>query len=183
MSQLKEAFAKITAIDWSDVPKDSLEPFLKENYIHAELLANSVPLPAAPNISESTVSSTKNVTSAADTLVTPQPTKLDEKYTDLQKAWGKPIKLNAKDNPLNVSVYKLAGHDRKGAWFSRRSVHGGLSFEKWKSGMKREFLTSLKVNKGPGSGAVRGIAGDKRLEKEKVEGVGNAEGMSVSSFR
>lgn len=179
MSEFKEAFAGINAIDWSDVPKDSLSAFLEETYLHAELLANSVPLPSSSNGSKAPAFPTKNVTSAAETLVTPHPTKLDEKYTDLQKPWGKPIKLNAKDNPLSVSVYKTAGHDRKGAWFARRSLHGGLSFEKWKNGMKREFITSLKVKKGPGSGAVRGIAGDKRLEKERVEGVGNAEGMSV----
>ena len=49
--------------------------------------------------------------------------------------------------------------------------------------MQREFLESLAVKKGPGSGAVRSIAGDKRIEKKIIEGMGKLEGMSEISGR
>lgn len=181
MTELKDAFAGIAPIDWSDVPKDSLPSVLKANFAAAEILANSVPLgPSTDSSSER--SSAKAATTAAETVVSPHPTELDTRHAESQKPWGKPIKINAKDNPLNVSVYKTAGHDRRGSWFARRSVHAGLSYAKWKNAMKREFPTSLKVKAGPGSGAVRGIAGDKRLEKEAVDGVGNAEGEYMSTW-
>lgn len=182
MTDLKTAFSALEPLEWSDIPKDDLATFLKENFIQAELIANSVPLPPSTDTTNARASSTKTAASAAETLVTAQPNELDLKNVELQKVWGKPIKINAKDNPLNVSVYKAAGHDRRGAWFARRSVHTGLSYEKWQSAMQREFATSLKVKKGPGSGAVRGIAGDKRLEKLSAEGTGDVEGKPFSAL-
>lgn len=74
-------------------------------------------------------------------------------------------------------MYKMAGHDRHGAWFARRSVHEGLGFGKWMRAMKREFPVSLAVEGGPGVGSVRGIGADRRVEVEEVEGVGKLEGM------
>lgn len=175
MPDFKTALTSLSPIAWSDVPTDSLEPFLKENFAVAETLANSVPLPDVldPSYPQPVSSSTANT--ASDTTFTLAPTELDRKHAELQKPWGKPIKINAKENPLNVSVYKTAANDRRGTWFSRRSVHAGISFTKWKNAMEREFSTSLKVKQGPGSGAVRGIAGDQRLEKASVDGVGKAE--------
>ena len=73
-------------------------------------------------------------------------------------------------------MFKMAGHDRHGAWFARTSVHEGLGFSKWKRAMMREFPESLEVEGGPGVGNVRGIGGDKRLEDIEVEGVGKLEG-------
>lgn len=175
MPDFKISLTSLGSIGWSDVPTDNLEPFLKDNFAVAETLANSVPLPDIPDASSSQPVSSSTATTAAETSFTLAPTELDKKHAELQKPWGKPIKINAKDNPLNVSVYKTAANDRRGTWFSRRSVHAGISFTKWKNAMEREFSTSLKVKQGPGSGAVRGIAGDQRLEKVSVDGVGKAE--------
>ena len=94
----------------------------------------------------------------------------------LQKEWGKPIKLGAKENPLGMSVYKTSGKDGRGAWFARRSVHEGLGFRKWKLGLQQEFPESLASQGGPGDGNIRGIGGERRVERREVEGVGTVEG-------
>lgn len=86
------------------------------------------------------------------------------------------MKMNAKDNPLGMNVYKLGGKDWKGAWFARRSVHEGLGFRKWKRGLEREFPETMKVQGGPGEGNIRGIGGEKRVAFKEVEGVGKMEG-------
>ncbi len=102
------------------------------------------------------------------------PAELHDK--EATKCWGKPIKLNARDNPLGLSLYKMAAHDRHGAWFARRSVHRGLPFDRWKSAMKSEFAESMGIVGGPGAGSIRGIGADRRLEKRVIEGVGVLEG-------
>jgi hypothetical protein len=73
-------------------------------------------------------------------------------------------------------MYKMAGHDRHGAWFARRSVHEGLGFDKWKRAMQTEFAESLAVTGGPGAGSIRGIGADRRLERKLVDSVGKVEG-------
>jgi hypothetical protein len=103
----------------------------------------------------------------------PPPAKEHEK---LYKSWGKALKLGANETATGMSVYKMAGNDRHGAWFSRSSVHEGLGFAKWKRAMLREFPESLEVQGGPGEGNVRGIGGDQRLEDIKVDGVGQLQG-------
>ena len=75
-----------------------------------------------------------------------------------------------------MSVYKLAGKDGRGAWFARRSVHAGMGFKKWKLGLQREFPETLEVQGGPGEGNIRGIGGERRVERRVVEGVGTVEG-------
>jgi hypothetical protein len=93
----------------------------------------------------------------------------------LRKEW-KEVQVNPRDNPLGVNVYKLAAKDKKGAWFARRSVHEGLSFERWKYGMEIEFAESLKIQGKPGDGKIRGIGADKRVEDIVVDGCGKMEG-------
>ena len=102
---------------------------------------------------------------------------LDPLNESLQKEWGKPMKLNAKDNPLGVTVYKCSAKDGRGSWFARRSVHEGLGFKKWKLGLQKEFPESMAVQGGPGVGNIRGIGADRRVERMTVEGTGTAEGM------
>jgi hypothetical protein len=80
-----------------------------------------------------------------------------------------------------MSVYKLAGKDGRGAWFARRSVHEGMGFMKWKLGLQREFPETLEVQGGPGEGNIRGIGGERRVERGVVEGVGCVEGASFHS--
>lgn len=93
----------------------------------------------------------------------------------LRKEW-KEIKINAKENPLDISVYKLGSKDSRGAWFARRSVHEGLPFDTWKRGLETEFLETMKVQDGPGSGNIRGIGADRRAEHHVVDGMGEVQG-------
>ncbi|KAL6868017.1 hypothetical protein J3F83DRAFT_738920 [Trichoderma novae-zelandiae] len=89
--------------------------------------------------------------------------------------------MNAKENPLNISVYKLAAKDGKGAWFARRSLHHGLSFDDWKTGLEMEFPETLKVQGSPGSGNIRGIGADRHVESREVEGSGHLSVFQLSA--
>jgi hypothetical protein len=186
MSELHEALACLRPKEFSDVPTNDLKTFLPEILAKAELIANSVPPPPNGTPYESstrTRTSTEPALKAADLTVSevrrPPPTKAHE---ELQKSWGKPVKLGAKEVATGMSVFKTAGHDRHGAWFSRTGVHEGLGFAKWKAAMQREFPESLKVQGGPGEGNVRGIGGDQKLEEMVVDGVGKLEGMYATGI-
>lgn len=181
MSQLHKALECLRPKDFSNVPVDDLTTFLPDLFSKAELIANSVPPP--PNgtpyeQSSRTRADANGATSAADLTVSEvRRSPPSKEQAELQKAWGKPLKLGAKETATGISVFKMAGHDRHGAWFARTSVHEGLGFSKWKRAMMREFPESLEVQGGPGEGNVRGIGGDKRLEDIYVEGIGKLEGM------
>jgi Protein of unknown function (DUF3074) len=181
--------------DFTDVPLDALEGFLCRTFTSAEVIVNSVPTPQAPKTGTSTPQSNngtntpvglqpaKLATSAASmsTSSLPPPS-ISPTHEDLKTYWGKPLRLGAKDNPLDLSVFKLPPHDKHGAWFARRSVHQGLPFDKWKKAMQREFAESISVQGGPGAGAVRGIGAERRLEKYVAKGVGKLEGIRCSLF-
>ncbi|KAH8719205.1 hypothetical protein GQ44DRAFT_623957 [Phaeosphaeriaceae sp. PMI808] len=185
MSELHEALACLRPKEFSDVPIDQLNTFLPEILANAELIANSIP--PIPNgmpyeSSKRTRTSLLPAINAADLTISearrPPPAKAHEA---LQKAWGKPLKLGAKETATGMSVFKMAGHDRHGAWFARTGVHEGLGFAKWKQAMLREFPESLEVQGGPGEGNVRGIGGDRRLEDITVDGVGKLEVYQLSA--
>jgi len=185
MAELHEALACLRPKEFSDVPTDDLKTFLPEILSNAELIANSVPPP--PNgtpyeTSKRTRTSAQPATNAADLTISdvrrPPPGKAHEQ---LQKSWGKPVKLGAKEAATGMSVFKMAGHDRHGAWFARTGVHEGLGFSKWEAAMKREFPESLEVQGGPGEGNIRGIGGDQRLEDITVEGMGQMQGKNTLS--
>ncbi|KAK5252224.1 hypothetical protein LTR16_005470, partial [Cryomyces antarcticus] len=179
MSRLHEALASLAPVDFSEVPLKELNVYMRDIFTQAELILNTVPPPPGGNDFLASSASHSRVNSAASaseiTASSARPPPPDPEHVDLQKGWGKPLKLSAKENPLGIAVYKMAGHDRHGAWFARRSVHEGLGFEKWKKAMMREFPESLAVQGRPGEGNVRGIGGDRRLERRKVEGVGTME--------
>lgn len=180
MSQLHDALKSLAPVDYSDVPLDNLDAYLRDTFAQAELIANSVPPP--PGGHDFTSSSRSRSNSAAPAKasdLTPSSARLPDPrppVDELRKSWGKPVKISAKENPMEISLYKMAGRDRHGAWFARSSVHEGLSFPKWKRAMQREFLAGMAAKGGPGAGAVRGIAADRRLAKREVEGVGVMEG-------
>jgi hypothetical protein len=186
MAALQDALKSLSPTEFSSVPIDDLKDFLSESFSHAQLLVDSIPIPAPPeeallptagrsrSNTTSSIASSASEISSSSARPTPPPSDVEA----LQKSWGKPIKLNAKDNPLDMNVYKLAGKDGKGAWFARRSVHEGLGFEKWKRGLEREFPESMKVQGGPGEGNIRGIGGERRVEFREVPGVGKLEGKS-----
>ncbi|KAI4954468.1 hypothetical protein J4E91_002181 [Alternaria rosae] len=185
MSELHEALACLRPKEFSDVPTDNLEAFLPDILAKAELIANSVPPPPNGTPYESpqrTRTEQEPATGSKDLTISkvrrPPPA---PEHEELQKSWGKPVKLGNNDAATGMSVYKMAGKDRHGAWFSRSSVHEGLGFEKWKRAMKREFPESLEVQGGPGEGNIRGIGGDQRLEDMTVDGVGQLQVYQLSA--
>ena len=186
MASLHTALSSLGPTPNSDVPHDveSITSYLQSAFKSAQTIIDSVPLPppepptGRPRSSTS-ASLASNVTEITSSSARSDP--LDPDNLPLQKEWGKPIKLNAKENPLGMSVYKLGGKDGKGAWFARRSVHDGLGFNKWKLGLQREFPESLEVQGGPGDGNIRGIGGERRVEKQHVEGVGTVEVYHLSA--
>lgn len=180
MAELHDALSLLRPKDFAHVPVDDLQPLLKDAFSKAELIANSVPPPPGGNDflrSHPVCTEVNGARSASEMTASPaRPPPPDPAHVELYKSWGKPLKMSSKDNPLEIAVYKMAGKDRHGAWFARRSIHEGLGFSKWKKAMQIEFAESLAVQGAPGAGNVRGIGGDQRLEHEVVEGLGKMEG-------
>jgi hypothetical protein len=185
MSALHDALKSLGPIDFSETLFDNLKPFLSEAFSNGQLLVDSVPIPAPPEDSGSPDGrsrSSSTATSASEIcLSSARSAPPSSDIEALQKEW-KSVKLNPKDNPLGMSVYKSNGKDGKGAWFARRSVHEGLGFTKWKKGLEREFSETLKSQGGPGDGNIRGIGGEKRVEIKEVEGIGRVEGELSSKY-
>lgn len=177
MADLNSAMTALGHQDYGSLPSE-LKSFMKDCFAKAEIILNSVPLPPPGDAPAPSSSSSTKASSAADTLTSYDGlAKIGAAGNEAaQKEWGKPQKLKAADNPLNVSVYKMSGHDKNGAWFARRSVHRGIGFTKLRETMEREFDVSAAVHDGPGSGAIRGIAGDEKLEEKEVDGVGKLQG-------
>jgi hypothetical protein len=190
MAALHEALKTLSPIDFSTVPVDDLKPFLSETFSDAQLLIDSVPIPgpAEDSLTVSIGRSRSNTipsiaSSSSDiSLSTARPSPPPPEIESLQTQWGNPLRLNTKDNPLGINVYKLAGKDGKGAWFARRSVHEGLGFERWKKALEKEFPETMKVQGGPGEGKIRGIGGERRVEHKVVDGIGKLEGEMVASM-
>lgn len=182
MTELHKALECLRPKDFADIPINDLTTFLPEIFAKAELIANSVPPPPNGTPFDSSRRSRNDVNGArcaADLTVSKARRPPHKEHEQLQKAWGKPIKLGSKETATGISVFKMAGHDRHGAWFARTSVHEGLGFAKWKKAMIREFAASLEVQGGPGEGNVRGIGSDQRLEDINVDGIGKLEGALV----
>ncbi|KAL9618046.1 MAG: hypothetical protein Q9204_008439, partial [Flavoplaca sp. TL-2023a] len=153
-------------------------------FIQAQVIIDSIPPPAeALTSSTPRTNTTTSIPSSASDLSasSARSDPIDPANTLLQKEWSKPIKLGAKENPLGMSVYKLGGKDGRGAWFARRSVHEGLGFRLWKLGLQREFPETLEIQGGPGEGNIRGIGGERRVEKIMIDGVGMIEVYHLSA--
>ncbi|RDL40698.1 Bet v1-like protein [Venustampulla echinocandica] len=175
MAALHDALKTLGPLEFSEAPLDNLKPFLFEAFSNGQLIVDSVPIPPPPenlitfdgrSRCSSTASSAAEI-KPSSARSTPPPSSVQS----LQNEW-KSVKLNAKDNPLGMSVYKLGGKDGKGCWFARRSVHEGLGFTKWRKAVEREFPESMKVQGGPGEGNIRGIGGEKRVAYKNLPGVG-----------
>lgn len=183
MAALHKALESLSPTPFSSVPTSESETttYLQTAFEKAQTILDSIPLPPPTDPlvntrprSTTSASSASNVSEISSSAARSDP--LDPSNAILQKEWGKPIKLNAKDNPLGMAVYKCAGKDGRGAWFARRSVHEGLGFKKWKLGLQREFPETLEVQGGPGEGNIRGIGGERRVERLGVDRVGTVEG-------
>ncbi len=187
MAALHSALQALGPCKFEDVPRSlpELEPYLQDLFQQAQLILESIPIPPPDEKLEtrprahtttSIASNASEISSSSARSSPPIP-----EYAALQKEWGKPIKFSAKDNPLNMAVYRMGGKDGRGAWFARRSVQEGLGFAKFKKSLEMEFPESLAVQGAPGEGNVRGIGGDKRVEDISVPGRGRVEVFQLSA--
>jgi hypothetical protein len=185
-----EPFKALAPLDWSTVDRDGLSDFLGSTFASAQTLIDSIPLPAAitnaQRVGRRTRAHTEGAVAAASVEMNRalaagqiQPSSV-EHAAALQKEW-KEVKINPRDNPLDINVYRLGARDGKGAWFARRSIHEGMSFAHFRLGLEREFAEALKVSGAPGSGNVRGIGAEKRVEREVAKGAGKAEVYLLSA--
>ncbi|KAJ5130904.1 uncharacterized protein N7515_006943 [Penicillium bovifimosum] len=180
MTTLHEALQCLKPTSWDDVPQDAdgLRSYLREMFKNGRLIAESLP---DPPLSESTSypglehdrsdSSTRRLIPSSSRVG-----ETDPEVTDLQKAWGKPIKMGGpKDNPVDVTVWKLSANDGGGSWFGRRSVHEGLPFSRWRQKLSTEYDETLKVNqkklkKGQTpDNSIRGIGAEEKIETIEIK--------------
>jgi hypothetical protein len=170
-------------VEWEQVPQDDLNEFLADIFSETQTVVESIPGPAPKEASNSggrARSKTESAASAPEAkraLTLRQKAEAISQAQNLQKEW-KEIKVNAKENPLGINVYKLGAKDGRGSWFARRSVHEGLSFDDWKKGLSAEFSETMKVQGAPGSGNIRGIGADKRVEDKTIGDHGQLQGKS-----
>jgi hypothetical protein len=157
-----EAFKALGPIDWESFAEDDQKTLMTNIFSDAYSLIDSIPV---------------SVKDESQQTGRPRAADLPEEARALRKEW-KEVKVNSRENPLDLNVYKLAAKDGRGAWFARRSIHEGISFERWKIGMEREFAESLKVQGEPGDGKIRGLGADKRVVDETIDGCGKLEGKS-----
>lgn len=187
MAALHSALQILGPSPYSSVPLEEpdAKSYLQDVFAKAQLIIDSVPPTPSEDYfttrarSDTTTSNASAISEVSASSARSEP--IDPSHAGLQKEWGKPIKLAAKDNPLGIAVYKLGGKDGKGAWFARSSVHEGLSFKRWKLGFEREFPESLAVQGGPGEGNVRGIGGERRVERREISRAGKVEVYQLSA--
>lgn len=187
MAALHSALQSLGPAEFSTLPtqESKTREYLQYLFAQAQVVIDSVPPPSEvpSTLARSRSNTTSSGVSCASDLSasSARSDPIDLANISLQKEWSKPIKLGAKENPLGMSVYKLGGKDGRGAWFARRSVHEGMGFRKWKLGLQREFPETMEVQGGPGEGNIRGIGGERIVEKTIVDGVGTIEGaFSIS---
>lgn len=187
MAALHSALQSLGPCKFEDIPRSptSLGPYLQNLFKQTQLILESIPIPPPDEkldtrprsqTTSSIASNASEISSSSARSAPPIP-----EHAVLQKEWGKPIKLSAKDNPLNMAVYRMGGKDGKGTWFARRSVQEGLGFAKFKKSLEMEFPESLAVQGAPGEGNIRGIGGDKKVEDISVPGKGRVEVFQLTA--
>lgn len=201
-----EPFKSLSPIDWDSVSchssSGSLPSFLTTILADAQTLIDSIPepSPADPGPNSRSGGADGRARAATDSAVGPRahtsdgskpglagrPGGDEQCAAQLRKEW-KEIKVGPKENPMRMSVYKLASKDGRGAWFARRSVHREFGFERWREGLAREFEKTLRrVGEkadpaAPGVGNIRGIGAEKRVEDTFVEGTGRLQVYQLSA--
>ncbi|KAK2780830.1 hypothetical protein FQN53_000955 [Emmonsiellopsis sp. PD_33] len=184
MAALHSALRSLGPIAFDDIPSDPRE---RRSAVHnllseACLLVESVPdppplLPSSNNgASNNSDSSTGSRTVVTASNARP-PVPISAEVSALQREWGKPVNkvAKSKDNPLQIPVYKLGSRDGRGAWFARRSIHGGLPFDTWRAKLKGEFEETLKLREREENwmdalekGKIRGLGCERKLEMMEV---------------
>ncbi|CDM33813.1 hypothetical protein DTO013E5_1564 [Penicillium roqueforti] len=151
MATLHDALQCLKPTSWDEVPQDpdELRDYLRAIFKNSRLIAESLPdPPISDNHDYPGLDDTPN---SSDRRIVPSPARVEEtdsEITDLQKEWGKPLKMGGpKDNPLDVTVWKLSANDGGGSWFGRRSVHEGMPFSRWRKKLSSEYDETLKVNR------------------------------------
>lgn len=189
-TKLHSALQSLGPASFDDIPSSSidLQTYVQDLLTESRLIVESVPPPPAASATNEDPNPAAQATSASGICNSSARAALPPgsfQYDALQKEWGKPVnkpnsaasKKEKAQNPLDIPVYKLSGKDGKGAWFARRSVHEGLGFGKWKRRMEAEFEESLRRRRkkeeikgeaAPGDGSIRGIGGEKRVERIDV---------------
>ncbi|KAJ3480672.1 hypothetical protein NLG97_g8018 [Lecanicillium saksenae] len=189
MVNAHEPLQALAPANWDDLPQDDLATYINDIFSQAMIVVESIPSPASAAASTPATSQgrarakTESAVLLTDTQrakALRQPAASLEAAAALRKDW-KEIKLNAKDNPLDINVFKMSSKDGKGAWFARQSVHEGLSFDNWRAGLEREFAESLKVQGSPGTGNIRGIGADRHVEDKEVDNAGHLSVFQLSA--
>ncbi|ATY59852.1 START-like domain [Cordyceps militaris] len=176
----------LAPVDWADLPQDDLAAYINDIFSQAMIVVESIPSPssaAAPASSGRARAKTESAVLLNDvqrSRALRQPAASLEAALALRKDW-KETKVNPRDNPLNINVFKLSSKDGKGAWFARQSVHEGLSFDDWRVGLQREFAETLKVQGSPGTGNIRGIGADRHVEDREIENAGHLSVFQLSA--
>lgn len=179
MASLHEALQCLKPTSWDEVPQDpdELRDYVREIFKNSRLIAESLPDPPIsdnddyPGLDDTTNSSTRRIVPSSARVG-----KTDPEITDLQREWGKPLKMGGpKDNPLDVTVWKLSANDGGGSWFGRRSVHEGLPFLRWRKKLSTEYDETLKVNRKKieegqtPDKSIRGIGAEEKVETIEVK--------------
>ncbi|GJN68773.1 START-like domain-containingprotein [Purpureocillium lilacinum] len=199
MAKHHEPLKALAPIDWAEVPQEDggLDGFLNGVFAEAQVVVDSIPSTTTTTSGSNSTTATGRARAQTDSAVfysgaaAAAATAKDqspsssagpsaEQREQLRKEW-KEVKVNPRDNPLGITVYKLAGKDGRGAWFARRSVHEGLSFDRWKAGLEREFAETMKVQGSPGSGNIRGIGADRSVEHKVLDGAGHLNVFQLSA--
>lgn len=184
MTNSHEPLQALSPADWDDLPQDDLATYINDIFSQSMIVVKSIPSPSsaaaptAPATSGRARAKTESAVLFNDAQRSRAPrlpaASLDAAVA-LRKDW-KEVKVNPKENPLDINVFKLSSKDGKGAWFARQSFHEGLSFDDWRAGLEREFAESLKVQGSPGVGNIRGIGADRHVEDKDIENAGHLSG-------
>ncbi|GAP91049.1 putative reticulocyte-binding protein 2 like protein a [Rosellinia necatrix] len=167
MPSAHDTFSALGPVNWESFAQEDLSALMTDIFSDAHCLISSIPTPDEDELRGGRGKGTAAAVGA-------------DRAGELRKEW-KETKVNPRENPVGLSVYKLAAKDGKGSWFARRSLHEGLDFEKWKTGMEREFAESLKVQGRPGDGKIRGLSAEKRVVDRAIEGCGKMQVYQLSA--
>ncbi|OAA39501.1 START-like domain protein [Beauveria brongniartii RCEF 3172] len=187
MTNSHEPLQALAPADWNDLPQDDLAAYMNHIFAQSMIVVESIPSPSSAATPASSGRARAKTESAAvlrndaqQFRALRQPAASLEAAMALRKDW-KEVKVNPRENPLGINVFKMSSKDGKGAWFARQSVHEGLSFDDWKVGLEREFAESLKVQGSPGVGNIRGIGADRHVEDKDIDDAGHLSVFQLSA--